>query len=115
MGPQGRPRDYSPDRGEAVPRRSQSAVVALNRAVAVAEVEGADAALTLVNDLDLGEYHLFHAVRADFLRRLGRNAEAAVAYEAAMALTENASEGAFLQRSRLALGEEIADALARTV
>ena len=49
-----------------------SAVVALHRAVAVAEVEGPDAALTLVGDLDLGGYYLFHAIRADLLRRLGR-------------------------------------------
>jgi RNA polymerase sigma-70 factor (ECF subfamily) len=81
-----------------------SPVVALNRAVAVAEVEGPDAALTLVDGLDLGGYHLFHAVRADLLRRLGRNAEAALAYEAAMARTENATEREFLQRSRRSLG-----------
>jgi RNA polymerase sigma-70 factor, ECF subfamily len=78
-------------------------VAALNRAVAVAEVEGADAALTLVDGLDLGGYHLFHAIRADLLRRLGRSAQAAMAYEAAIALTENAPERAFLQRSRQAL------------
>ncbi len=80
-----------------------SPVVALNRAVAVAEVEGPDAALTLVDGLDLGGYHLFHAIRADLLRRLGRNAEAALAYEAAIARTENATERDFLQRSRQAL------------
>jgi RNA polymerase sigma-70 factor, ECF subfamily len=80
-----------------------SPVVALNRAVAVAEVEGPDAALTLVNGLDLGGYHLFHAIRADLLRRLGRNAEAALAYEAAIARTENATERDFLRRSRQAL------------
>ena len=80
-----------------------SAVVALNRAVAVAEVEGPDAALTLVDGLDLDAYHLFHAIRADLLRRLGRNAEAALAYEAAIARTENAPERDFLQRSRQAL------------
>jgi RNA polymerase sigma-70 factor (ECF subfamily) len=79
-----------------------SPVVALNRAVAVAEVEGPDAALTLVDGLDLGGYYLFHAVRADLLQRLGRNAEAADGYEAAIARTENAAERAFL-RSRLAL------------
>jgi RNA polymerase sigma-70 factor (ECF subfamily) len=78
-------------------------VVALNRAVAVAEVEGPDAALALVDALDLGGYHLFHAIRADLLRRLGRNAEAAVAYEAAIARSENAAERDFLQRSRQAL------------
>jgi RNA polymerase sigma-70 factor (ECF subfamily) len=75
-----------------------SPVVALNRAVAVAEVEGPDAALTLVDGLDLGGYYLFHAVRADLLQRLGRNAEAADAYETAIARTENAAERAFLRR-----------------
>src|SRR5499427_364941 len=80
-----------------------SPVVALNRAVAVAEVEGPDAALTLVDGLDLGAYHLFHAIRADLLRRLGRNAEAALAYVEATARTENASERDFLHRSRQAL------------
>jgi len=80
-----------------------SPVVALNRAVAVAEVEGPDAALTLVDGLDLDRYHLFHAIRADLLRRLGRKAEAAAAYEAAIARSENAAERDFLQRSRQAL------------
>jgi RNA polymerase sigma-70 factor, ECF subfamily len=78
-------------------------VVALNRAVALAEVEGPEAALAIVDGLDLGEYHLFHAVRADLLRRLDRNPEAAVAYEAAIARTENASEREFLRRRRQAL------------
>jgi RNA polymerase sigma-70 factor (ECF subfamily) len=80
-----------------------SPVVALNRAVAVAEVEGPDAALTLVDALDLDGYHLFHAIRADLLRRLGRNDEAALAYEAALARTENAAERDFLQRGRESL------------
>jgi RNA polymerase sigma-70 factor (ECF subfamily) len=80
-----------------------SSVVALNRAVAVAEVEGPDAALTLVEGIDLDGYHLFHAIRADLLRRLGRNDEAALAYEAAIAGTENAAERDFLQRSRESL------------
>jgi RNA polymerase sigma-70 factor, ECF subfamily len=80
-----------------------SPVVALNRAVAVGEVEGPDAALTLVDDLDLGGYHLFHSIRADLLRRLGRSAEAALAYEEAIARTENATERDFLRRARQAL------------
>jgi RNA polymerase sigma-70 factor (ECF subfamily) len=80
-----------------------SPVVALNRAVAVAEVEGPDAALALVDGLDLGGYHLFHAVRADLLLRTGRDAEAALAYEAAIARTENETERAFLRRSREAI------------
>jgi RNA polymerase sigma-70 factor, ECF subfamily len=80
-----------------------SPIVALNRAVALAEVEGPDEALSLVDGLDLGGYHLFHAFRADLLRRLGRNAEAELAYEAAIARSENATERDFLQRSRQAL------------
>jgi len=79
------------------------AVVALNRAVAVAEVEGPDAALTLLDGLELDGNHLFHAIRADLLRRLGRKAEAARAYEAAIARTENAAERDFLERRRQAL------------
>ena len=76
-----------------------SPVVALNRAVAVAEVEGPDAALAIVDGLGLARYHRFHAIRADLLRRLGRRAEAAAAYEAAIARTENAAERAFLRRN----------------
>lgn len=80
-----------------------SPVVALHRAVAVAEVQGPEAALTLVDDLDLDPYYLFHAIRADLLRRLGRGDEAARAYETATTRTDNAAERAFLQRSRQAL------------
>jgi len=79
-----------------------SPVVALHRAVAVAEVEGPAAALPLVDGLDLDGYHLFHAIRADLLRRLGRHAEAALAYEAAIARTGNTAERAFLERRRQA-------------
>ncbi|MFY9616135.1 MAG: RNA polymerase sigma factor [Candidatus Dormiibacterota bacterium] len=75
-------------------------VVALNRAVAVAEVEGSEAALGIVDGLDLGDYYLFHAVRADLLSRLGRNGEATVAYDAAIALTTNNVERGFLERAR---------------
>jgi RNA polymerase sigma-70 factor (ECF subfamily) len=78
-------------------------VVALNRAVAVAEVEGPDAALALVEGLELDGYHLYHAIRADLLRRLGRNAEAAQAYEAAIARTGNAAERDLLERGRQSL------------
>jgi RNA polymerase sigma-70 factor (ECF subfamily) len=78
-------------------------VVALNRAVAVAEVEGADAALALVEGLDLDQYHVFHAIRAELLRRLGRNSEARSAYDAAIVRAGNAAERHFLQRKRDAL------------
>jgi RNA polymerase sigma-70 factor (ECF subfamily) len=80
-----------------------SPVIALNRAVAVAEVEGPGAGLALLDALDLGDHHLFHAIRADLLRRVGRTAEAAMAYAAAIAKTDNLRERDFLQRSRDAL------------
>jgi RNA polymerase sigma-70 factor, ECF subfamily len=80
-------------------------VVALNRAVAVAEVEGPQAGLELVDTLELDGYHVFHAIRADLLRRLGRRAEAAQAYESAIARTESAAERAFLQHRLQTLGE----------
>jgi RNA polymerase sigma-70 factor (ECF subfamily) len=75
-----------------------SPVVALNRAVAVAEVQGPRPALDLLDGLGLDGYHVFHAVRADLLRRLGRNTEAVRDHEAALALTESAAEHAFLER-----------------
>jgi RNA polymerase sigma-70 factor (ECF subfamily) len=78
-------------------------VVALNRAVAVAEVHGPEAGLTLLEDLGLENYYLFHAIRADLLVRLGRRTEAASAYESAIGFTTNAAERAFLERGRLAL------------
>ncbi|MFF4232068.1 RNA polymerase sigma factor [Streptomyces sp. NPDC001820] len=82
---------------------SPNPVVALNRAVAVAELDGPAAALALVDDIDLAGHHLFHAIRADLLRRLGRDEEAARAYEAALARTANEAERAFLRRRREAL------------
>lgn len=75
-------------------------VAALNRAVAVAEVEGAEAALAVVDELDLDDYYLFHAIRADLLRRLGRDAAAAAAYDRAIGTVENEAELAFLKRRR---------------
>ncbi|HVX46080.1 MAG TPA: RNA polymerase sigma factor [Mycobacteriales bacterium] len=78
-------------------------VVALNRAIAVAEVEGPKAALVLLEPLELPDYHLFHATRGDLLRRLGRNREAAEEYEAAASLAENAAERRLLERRRAAI------------
>ncbi|TDW17231.1 RNA polymerase sigma factor [Kribbella kalugense] len=75
-------------------------VVALNRAVAVAEVHGPAEALTLIDELDLGSYYLFHAIRADLLTQLDRRPEARAAYQAALDLTTNRAEQDFLQ-SRL--------------
>jgi RNA polymerase sigma-70 factor (ECF subfamily) len=78
-----------------------SPVVALNRAVAVAEVEGPAAALAVLDTLRLEGFHLFHAIRADLLRRLRRDGEARAAYDAAIALTTNGAERAFLEKRRL--------------
>jgi RNA polymerase sigma-70 factor (ECF subfamily) len=78
-------------------------IVALNRAVALAEVLGPEAALEIVDDLDLDGYHLFHATRADLLVRLGREAEAREAYDAALSMTANAAEQRFLEERRAAL------------
>jgi RNA polymerase sigma-70 factor, ECF subfamily len=72
-------------------------VVALNRAIAIGEVQGAAAALALVEELDLDNYHAFHATRADLLRRLGRNSEAAAAYEQAAAMAPTDAEQDFLR------------------
>ena len=71
-------------------------VVALNRAVAVAELHGPAAGLAEVDRLELPAYHLFHSTRADLLVRLGRTDEAAVEYELALELASNAAERAFL-------------------
>jgi len=73
-----------------------SAIVELNRAVAVAEVDGPGAALAVVDALDLDGYHLFHAARADLLTRLGRGEEAIDAYRRASELTANPAEQEFL-------------------
>jgi len=72
-------------------------VVALNRAIAIGEVQGVAAALALVDELDLENYHPFHATRADLLRRLGRNREAAAAYERAADMAPTDAERDFLR------------------
>ncbi len=77
-----------------------SPVVALNRAVATAELDGPEVALAEVDRLDLSGYHAWHATRADLLRRLGRSAEARAAYDAAIGSTDNAAERAYLSRRR---------------
>ena len=81
-------------------------VVALNRAVAVAEVHGPAAALAAVEGLELPGYHLLPATRADLLARLGRSAEARTAYDEAIALAGNHTERAFLEGRRAGLAVE---------
>jgi RNA polymerase sigma-70 factor (ECF subfamily) len=75
-------------------------IVQLNRAVAVAELDGAEVALAEVDRLGLSSYHAWHATRADLLRRLGRSAEARAAYDAAIDATANEAERAYLSRRR---------------
>jgi RNA polymerase sigma-70 factor (ECF subfamily) len=81
-----------------------SPVVALNRAVAVAELDGAEVALAEVDRLPLTTYHAWHATRADLLRRLGRSSDARAAYDAAIEATDNEAERAYLTRRRDQLG-----------
>jgi RNA polymerase sigma-70 factor, ECF subfamily len=82
---------------------THSPIVELNRAVALAEVEGPAAALSVIDRLRIDHSHVFHAIRAELLRRLGQNEDAARAYDEAIARTENAREREFLIRSRDAL------------
>jgi len=82
---------------------SPTPVVALNRAVAVAEVHGPAVALAEVDAVDLTGYHLFHATRADLLRRLSRHEEAAEAYGHALDIAINATERRFLEERRRSL------------
>jgi len=81
-------------------RLDPSPIVALNRAVAVAELDGPEVALAVVDRLPLTGYHAWHAVRAELLRRLGRSAEARLAYDSAIATTNNSAERAYLTRKR---------------
>jgi RNA polymerase sigma-70 factor, ECF subfamily len=80
-----------------------SPVARLNRAVALGEVDGPAAALAECDGLHLDDFYLFHAIRADLLRRLERYADAALAYDAAIALAGNNAERAFLRRRRRSL------------
>jgi len=87
---------------DVLERMHPSPIVALNRAVAVAMVEGPRPALALIDSLaaggDLDDYHLLHAARSDLLRRAGARAEAAESYARALALVTNGSERRFLDR-----------------
>jgi RNA polymerase sigma-70 factor (ECF subfamily) len=84
---------------EQLERHTPSPVVALNHAVAVAMAEGPQAGLDRIDRIEgLERFHLLHAARADLLRRLGRNGDAHVAYEQALALASNPAEQAFLRR-----------------
>jgi RNA polymerase sigma-70 factor (ECF subfamily) len=79
---------------------ARTPVVALNRAIALAELDGPDVGLALVDEVALSGYHAWHTARAELLRRLGRSAEARTEYDAAIAATENPAERAHLTRRR---------------
>ncbi len=83
-------------------RVDRSPIVALNRAIAVAELDGPEVALATIDRLGekLSGYHAYHAARADLLRRLGRSQESRAAYDAAIELAENTAEVAYLSRRR---------------
>jgi RNA polymerase sigma-70 factor (ECF subfamily) len=87
-------------------RLDPSPIVALNRAIAVAELDGPEVALATVDRLgdDLAGYHAYHATRADLLRRLGRSQESRAAYDKAIELAGNTAETAYLTRRRELLG-----------
>jgi RNA polymerase sigma-70 factor (ECF subfamily) len=93
---------------ERLHERHPSAVVALNRAVAFSMAEGPAAALPLLDEVkaELASYHLWHATRADLLRRLGRRDEAAAAYRKAIELTQNEAERRYLSRRLVELEDQ---------
>jgi RNA polymerase sigma-70 factor (ECF subfamily) len=79
-------------------RITGSPVVTMNRAVSVAELDGPEAALALLDGLELDDYRYYHSTRADLLRRLGRTDEAGAAYARALELTQPGPEQRFLER-----------------
>ena len=81
-------------------RLDPSPIVALNRAVALAELDGPEVALAVVEELPLEGYHPWHATRAELLRRLGRSGDARAQYDAALAACDNTAERAYLSRRR---------------
>jgi RNA polymerase sigma-70 factor (ECF subfamily) len=81
-------------------RIDPSPIVALNRAVAVAELDGPEVALAIVDRLPLDGYHAWHATRAELLRRLGRSPESREQYDAALAVCDNVAERAYLLRRK---------------
>jgi RNA polymerase sigma-70 factor (ECF subfamily) len=95
---------------DVLQRMQPTPVVALNRAVAVAMARSPEDGLELIDDEELAQaldgYHLYHSARADLLRRSGRNNEAIAAYRRALALAENATERAYLERRIRELGEQ---------
>jgi RNA polymerase sigma-70 factor (ECF subfamily) len=90
---------------------TSSPVVAMNRTVALTELEGPEAALAVLDELDLADYRYYHSTRADLLRRLGRDDEARAAYARALELTEPGPESRFLEARPADLPGEANEAL----
>ena len=88
---------------------TRSPVVTMNRAIAVAELQGPEAALALLDRLELDQYRYYHSTRADLLRRLGHDDEARAAYARALALTQPGPEQRFLQNRIADLTEQHSD------
>jgi RNA polymerase sigma-70 factor (ECF subfamily) len=88
---------------EELARLTGSPIVELNRAIAVAETEGPNAGLRLVDQLGLDDFRYLHSTRAELLRRLGRTDEARSAYRRARELTEEGAERRFLERRLMEL------------
>jgi RNA polymerase sigma-70 factor (ECF subfamily) len=86
---------------ERLEQLTSSPVVTMNRAIAIAELEGPQAALALLDGLDLDQYRYYHSTRADLLRRLGQDDQARAAYTRALELSQPGPERRFLE-SRLA-------------
>ena len=89
---------------------TSSPVVTMNRAIAVAELEGPEAALALLDRLELDDYRYYHSTRADLLRRLGRDDEARAAYARALELTQAGPEQRFLESRLISLSERAQEA-----
>jgi RNA polymerase sigma-70 factor (ECF subfamily) len=91
---------------EQLVRLDDSAIIALNRAIAIAELDGPEVALAAIDRLEekLAGYHAYYATRADLLRRLGRSQESRTAYDKAIELAGNTAEIAYLTRRRDQLG-----------
>src|SRR4029453_7122940 len=87
-----------PPRRGAPPRVTGSSVVELNQAAAIAEAGDPEAALALVDGLDLDQYHYLHATRAELLRRLDRVEDARAAYDRALELVHSDAERRFLEQ-----------------
>ena len=87
-------------------RLTESPIVELNRAIAVAEVDGPEAGLRIVDRVGLNDFRYLHSTRADLLRRLGRSADAREAYRRALVLTEGDAERRFVERRLTELGPE---------